>query len=135
MLKIIKERTSIKVTEYFIEFNYKDDPNAGFCFPANKDGTPAFDKMCSEAKANYEKCLTDSSLTEAEFTTSAYTSISPAIGQCICGSLVTLDADYMGVVRCECGRWYNLFGQSLIDPKYWDRDDDDYCFMSETEDL
>jgi hypothetical protein len=28
-------------------------------------------------------------------------------------------------MRCEkCGQWYNLFGQALVDPEYWE--DDDY---------
>ena len=34
---------------------------------------------------------------------------------------------YMGACECPCcGQWYNLFGQSLIDPKYWYEDEDDY---------
>ena len=122
MLKIIKEREPVTIKEYFIEFKYKDDPNAGFCFPANKDETPALDKMCSEAVANYNSCLTDDRLDGPEFTKNEFTYFEPAVGKCICGSLVTLDADYMGAVRCECGRWYNLFGQSLRDPKYWEED-------------
>jgi hypothetical protein len=91
--------------------------------------------MTSEAQTNYKACLTDDRLTEAELTTRVHTYTEPAIGKCSCGSLVTLDADYMGAVKCECGRWYNLFGQSLRDPEYWERDDDDYCFMACTEDL
>ena len=123
MIKIIKEREPVTIKEYFIEFKYKDDPNAGFCFPATSHGEPDFNSMTSEAQANYKACLTDNRLTEAEFTKSAHTYIEPAVGKCICGSHVTLDADYMGAVRCECGRWYNLFGQSLRDPKYWENDE------------
>lgn len=125
-MTIIKERTPVTVTEYYIEFHYKDDPNAGFCFPANRDHTPAFNKMCPEAVASYNSCLTDSRLTEAEFTTNTHTYTELTVGRCSCGKEVVLDADYMGAVQCECGRWYNLFGQSLIDPKYWYRDEDDY---------
>lgn len=120
MLKIIKERTPETITEYYIEYTYKDDPDAGFCFPANRDGTPAFDKMPPEAKANYERCLTNKCLTEAEFKAYIRTYINPAVGKCICGREVVLDSDYMGAVRCDCGRWYNLFGQELRDPKYWE---------------
>ena len=121
-MKIIKERTPITITEYHIEFFYKDDPDAGFCFPANKDGTPAFDKMCSDAVANYNNCFTDDRLIGPEFTTNTYTYTEPAIGECACGAEVILDSDYAGAVRCECGRWYNLFGQELRDPKYWEED-------------
>lgn len=122
MLKIIKERTPETIIEYYIEFFYKDDPDAGFCFPATPQGEPDFSRMAPEAKANYEACLTDERLTEGEFTKSKHTYMNPAIGRCICGQEVILDSDYQGAVRCECGRWYNLFGQSLKDPEYWEED-------------
>ena len=125
MLKIIKERTPETIKEYYINFWYKDDPNAGFCFPATSHGEPEFSSMSPEAIANYKACLTDERLTEAEFEPREYTFINPAVGLCSCSQEVVLDADYMGAVRCECGRWYNLFGQELRDPKYWERDEDD----------
>ena len=135
MLKIIKERTSETIKEYYINFWYKDDLNVGFCFPATSTGEPEFSSMSSEEIANYEACLTDERLTEAEFEPREYTYINPAIGLCTCGKEVVLEDGYEGATQCECGRWYNLFGQSLIDPKYRERDDDDYCFMACTEDL
>ena len=122
MLKIIKERTPKTITECFIEFKYKDDPEAGFCFPAVAPGVPNFSSMTPEAKANYQACLTDERLTEAEFTTRKWTYINPAVGLCSCSREVILDSDYQGAVRCECGRWYNLFGQELLDPMYWEED-------------
>ena len=126
MLKIIKERTPETIKEYYIEFWYKDDPEAGFCFPATPSGDPDFNSMSPEAIANYNACLTDNRLTEAEFSCRTHTYINPAVGQCVCGQEVILEGGYMGATQCECGRWYNLFGQSLIDPKYWYRDEDDY---------
>ena len=126
MLKIIKERTPETIKEYYIEFRYKDDPEAGFCFPALPNGEPDFSSMPPEAKANYEACLTDERLVQEEFEPREYTYMNPAVGQCSCGNVVVLECDHSGAVQCECGRWYNLFGQSLIDPKYWYRDEDDY---------
>lgn len=122
MLNIIKERTKEMVTEYYIEFNYIDDPNSGFRFPANEDGTIALDKMNAAAKANYENCLTDDRFCSAKFTTNTYTYTEPAVGKCTCGSEVTLTGSYLGADQCICGRWYNLFGQELKDPKYWEED-------------
>ena len=122
MLKIIKERTPETITECFIEFKYKDDPDAGFCFPAVAPGVPNFSSMTPEAKANYEACLTDNRLTEAEFKVEKHTYINPAVGQCSCGAEVVLECDHAGAVMCECGKWYNLFGQELRDPKYWEED-------------
>ena len=133
MIKIIKEREPVTIKEYFIEFKYKDDPDAGFCFPAFSNGDPDLDHMTSEALANYESCFKDDRLEGPEFTKNEFTYMEPAVGKCICGSLVTLDSDYQGAVRCECGRWYNLFGQSLKDPKYWE-EDEYYSDMPEEED-
>ena len=122
MLKIIKERTPVTVSDYYIEFKYKDDPEAGFWFPANKDHTPAFDKMTLDAVANYKSCLTDDRLTKAEFTINTMTCTEPAVGKCGCGAEVVLDptGSYLGAVRCDCGKWYNIFGQELKYPKYWE---------------
>jgi hypothetical protein len=122
MLKIIKERTPETIIDRYIEFKYKDDPNAGFVFPAKANGEPDFTKMCPEAVANYRSCLMDGRLAEPEFIKDERTYINPAVGKCICGAEVVLDSDYAGAVRCECGRWYNLFGQELRDPKYWEED-------------
>lgn len=124
MLKIIKERTPETITEYYLEFKYKDDPEAGFCFPATHLGDPDFDHMSDEAIANYQACLTDKRLTEEEFTKHKWTYMNPALGICSCGRDVVLECDHAGAVRCECGRWYNLFGQELRDPKYWEEDDE-----------
>ena len=124
MLKIIRERTPEVIKDYYIEFLYKDDPNAGFMFPALPTGEPDFDAMPPEAKANYEKCLTDDRLTEAEFIKDEHTYMNPAVGLCSCGKEVILDGGHQGAVQCECGKWYNLFGQELRDPKYWE--DDEY---------
>ena len=124
MIKIIKERTPETIIEYYIEFFYKDDPDAGFCFPAVAPGVPDFTRMAHEALANYKACLTDERLTEAEFTKHEWTYMNPAIGICSCGRDVVLDSDYQGAVRCECGKWYNLFGQELKDPEYWEEDDE-----------
>lgn len=126
MIKIIKERTPEVIIDYYIEFRYKDDPNAGFCFPALKNGEPDFKKMPEEAILNYNSCLNDDRLDGPEFTRNKRTYMSPAVGECVCGREVILDCGHGSAVPCECGRWYNLFGQSLIDPKYWYEDEDEY---------
>ena len=124
MLKLIKERTPETLVDFRIEFTYKDDPNAGFCFPATPKGEPDYFFMPKEARANYEKCLTDDRLIGPEFTKTERTYMNPAVGKCSCGREVILDADYSGAVQCGCGQWYNLFGQELRDPRYWEEDEE-----------
>ena len=126
MLKIIKERTPELIREYTIEFRYLDDPDAGFSFPATPSGEPDVKKMTPEAKANYERCLTDDRLENRGFEVREWTYVNPAVGKCSCGREVILDSDFAGAVRCECGRWYNVYGQELRSNWYEDRDDDDY---------
>lgn len=122
MLKIIKERTPEVIVDRYLEFTFKDDPNAGFMFPALPNGEVDFDHMSREAKDNYITCLSDDRLTGPEFIVDKRTYINPAVGRCSCGREVVLDTDYLGAVRCECGKWYNLFGQELRDPEYWEED-------------
>ena len=124
MLHILKERTPTTGKDYTIDFSYIDDPDAGFSFPATPFGEPDFASMTPEDRANYEACLKDDRLTASEFNVSEWTYIEPAVGICSCGEEVILDCDYAGAVRCECGRWYNLFGQSLKDPEYWEEDEE-----------
>jgi hypothetical protein len=125
-MKILKERTPEVIREYTLEFRWKDDPDAGFSFPAKTNELPDFEKMTPEAKANYERCLTDERILGPEFEVREWTYINPAVGKCSCGAEVILDSDYAGAVRCECGKWYNVYGQELRDPEYWEEDDSDY---------
>lgn len=122
MFKIIKERTPETIIDRYIEFTYKDDPHAGFVFPALANGDPDFDKMPKEAILNYNSCLNDDRLNGPEFSVEKREYVNPAVGKCSCGREVVLDCDHAGAVRCECGRWYNLFGQELLDPEYWEED-------------
>lgn len=125
MLKIIRERTPETLVDFRIEFTYKDDPNAGFSFPALYNEKPDYEAMPIEAKRNYEKCLTDDRLIGPEFIKNERIYMNPAVGKCYCGREVVLECDFQGAVRCACGKWYNLFGQELRDPKYWE-DDEEY---------
>lgn len=124
MIKLIRKRYPVTVREYYIEFKYKDDPDAGFCFPATVHGDPDFSQMCEEMLANYEACLTDKRLTEGEFVARGWTYMEPALGICRCGREVVLESDYQGAVRCECGQWYNLYGQELLPPEMWEEDEE-----------
>lgn len=125
MLKIIKERTVRKEKSYWINFDSKADPSWGFVFPANSNETPVLEQMCDEAKKNYFECEASTDKYNRWFEEREHTIVEPAVGKCVCGGEVELDADfsYHGAVQCEkCGKWYNLFGQALVDPEYWEDD-------------
>ena len=119
MLKIIKERDFVTLVCNTIDFYYKDvgdGPDRGFSFPATDDGKPDFASMGPEMRANYEACLTDENLTEAEFVRSERVFAVPALGQCSCGEVVELFAEEgQQVIQCKCGRRYNLAGQEITE--------------------
>ena len=120
MLKNIVPRNLETITEYKIEF-FRDE-NGGFSFDADKDGNPMF--SCKEAEANYRYAMDHPE--EFPYAFNKFNEYSrdywePAHGTCSCGNEVSLVNEYRGACQCsKCGRWYNLFGQMLKDPEYWE---------------
>ena len=124
-LKIIKEREPKEIIIYSLDFDYKDDSGGGFTFPCNQHGEILRDEMPQPAIANYIRCMLDTRLTSPYIRTHRNHWVEPAIGECVCGEQVILENQYMGACQCpKCGQWYNIYGQSLISPEYWE--DDEY---------
>lgn len=102
---------------------FTDREGNGFNFACDKHGN--LFKMSSEAKENYEFCISHPELfyTYNEFRTEKLYYTIPASGTCVCGEDVVLTGNYYGATQCpKCGRWYNNFGQRLKDPEYWVED-------------
>ena len=127
MLKIIRERSAHTEVEHYIEFT--DEDGAGFSFPADLSGKIIYDSDPEIAQAqrdNYNYAMSHKERFTRqynEFVTRKYNVIDNAVGRCVCGEEVELYDQYQGACSCpKCGQWYNLFGQSLVDPEYWDDD-------------
>ena len=124
-LKIIKEREPKEIISYSLDFDYRDNSGGGFTFPCNQHGEILEDKMSQTAIDNYHRCLRDNRLTLPYVHTHKDYWVEPAVGECVCGEEVVLENQYMGACQCpKCGQWYNIYGQSLIPPEYWE--DDEY---------
>lgn len=127
MLKIIRERSTHTEVEHYIEFT--DEEGAGFSFPCDSNGNIQFSDNPELGRAqrdNYDYAMSNKerfTRQYAEFVTRKYTVTDNAVGKCVCGETVELYNQYQGACSCpKCGQWYNLFGQELIDPEYWDND-------------
>lgn len=125
MLKIIQPRTSRQVVEHYIEFT--DEEGSGFIFPTDLSGKIIYDEDPEIAKAqrdNYDYAMAHKERFTCqynEFVTRKYTVTDNAVGRCHCGEEVELYDQYQGACACpKCGQWYNIYGQSLIDPEYWE---------------
>ena len=110
-------------TRFDLTFFYSED-SGGFAFPCDAAGN-VFSLENEEARKNLEYCLAHpeefETYNEVRRWINRYTE--PAHGTCICGTEVELYDQYYGACQCpSCGRWYNLFGQSLLPPEQWERD-------------
>ena len=109
-----------------VEFRVVFDDGEGtasYCFICTPSGEVV--DLPEEAKENYQFCMEHpeefSRWNEIERLKWKYRE--PARGTCICGEEVELYDQYSGACQCpNCGRWYNLFGQSLLPPDQWESD-------------
>ena len=119
--------------EYVEEVSYSlcfyIEPGGGSAFPCDEHGNVLFDQMQEAAVRNYNRCL---ELGPEHFPV-AFKEIErrvrrwrePNTGICECGKRIELHNEYLGASECpHCGRWHNLFGQLLNDPRTWRNGDD-----------
>ena len=106
---------------------YEDRQGDGFSFPCDKQGSILWEKCSSPeatkksldfCKSHPERWTGKSGEVVALIRRSRY-GICPQ-----CGRRVYLGgsgwAAYLGTAECECGQWYNAFGQALRPPEEWD---------------
>lgn len=128
IVKIISERERVKHVEFRREFQGIGMPEgSGYSFPCDANGNLIVDEYYECWKKNYDFCVSspekfiDKGIVENSW---YYTENAKAL--CSCGKEIELYDQYMGACDCpKCGQWYNMFGQALIDPEYWE-DDDEY---------
>lgn len=118
MLKNMTSRERKTIVRFELVFD--DGHNCGFGFPCDESGNLM--NLNDDAKKNLEWCKAhpEKFVRVNEVVTIRQTYTEPAHGTCICGATVILENQYYGACQCpECGRWYNLFGQSLLSPDQW----------------
>ena len=121
MLTNIVPRERKEEFSYSLEFT--DGNGNGFGFPCDASGNVLpLEYDC--AKENLKYCLDHPDEFEIWKKVKRYVSryTEPAHGKCTCGREVYLTNEYYGACECECGRWYNLFGQELLPPEQWETD-------------
>lgn len=124
MLKNIIRGERVTRIDYSLDFDL--DNNGGFTFPCDENGNVG--ELTQAAVKNLEWCRSHpEKFTEFGVIRSRrYSWREPDRGTCACGRTVYLENQYMGACECECGRWYNLFGQELLPPDQWQETEYDY---------
>lgn len=118
MSKVIRQSRWVENTSYELVYAYMDEPGAGFGFPCTADGT--VEALNPDAQANYLKCVRN--MHERPVICRGVKKLSaryrvPAAILCDCGRELEL-IDCM-TNECDCGRFYNGSGQSLVHPRFW----------------
>ncbi|HEY4529157.1 MAG TPA: hypothetical protein VIG97_02325 [Luteimonas sp.] len=110
-IEIIRPRQRIECVEHALFFESKVEPGAGFAYPCGEDGKvldPFHEARAAELRAGGE-------YREPRVQTSRRHYTECAVGRCTCGAEVALSDPLSN--ECEpCGRWYNMMGQSKINP-------------------
>lgn len=122
MLTIISERHPVTQFEYSREFDSVNYPGSGYSFPCDAEGNITF--ACKEAKENFDMAISHPEiLTDRGVVKRKISYIEPAKGKCSCGNVIELIDEYLGACSCDkCNKWYNLFGQELLAPEFWEED-------------
>lgn len=125
--RMVSERKRVEVVERAHDFHWKDDPNSGFTFPVDCRGD-LLPGLADAAKANYEYCLSHpEELVDEGIVAHRRSYVENARAICEgCSKEIELWDQFQGASECPyCGQWHNLFGQSLIDPEYWEEAEGD----------
>lgn len=109
-------------TRTTFELVYDDGQGSGFGFPCDQSGNLLIAEMSECGMANYQDCVAhpERYVRAGEVVRYCNTYTENAHGTCICGAEVELQDQYYEACQCaRCGRWYNLYGQSLLPPEQW----------------
>lgn len=125
MLKIISKRYAQKAVSF--ELTFDDEHGNGYAFPCDAQGNVSPD-MPEEAKESMAYCLAhpEDFVRSGEVVRNERVDMIPARGICPCGEEIELYDQYRGACQCpKCGHWYNIYGQSLVNPRYWEEDENE----------
>lgn len=120
-MHILRKREPIHVESFSLGFLFKNDRNAGFSFPCDRDGTPLLGEMSPERQENLRKCLSGEHAVVPEGVIDlGHMYYRPAEGRCsACETIVILESSWLNV--CEtCGQNYNGSGQQLTPQRQWE---------------
>ncbi len=124
---MIKNFTPAKprtIVEHSVEFEY-DELGSGFTFPCKPGGEVNVVDLPPEAQENYRDCMAHPERFAIwnQYKRRERQYMEPATGDCVCGEHVVLESQYLGCCQCsKCGRWYNIYGQSMLPPDQWAED-------------
>ena len=121
-MKIIEEEKET----YELIFDDALFPDCGYAFPCDKDGRVLMETMSAKAKECLAYCRAHPDDWTPRTRDGRVVKIIRRVRYGICpqcGRRIYLGGSgwvaYLGLVECECGQWYNVFGQAIKPPEDW----------------
>lgn len=108
--------------EIWYELCYDDGEGNGYGFPCDESGSLFPMSDAAKESLSYCKSHSEDFLRNGEVVQYRNSYMELPHGRCKCGAEVYLVSNYYGATECDCGRWYNSFGQELVPPENWDID-------------
>ena len=122
----IAPRHRVECKEYRREFTLVGERKGnGYSFPCERNGELIKDQNYEYWIDNYKYCIEhpekyiDEGIVEEK-----WSYMESELVRCSCGEELYLEGDTV----CDCGQWYNGFGQALKDPSFWEEDMDEYDY-------
>jgi hypothetical protein len=123
-VKIIQERTQVRIEEYRRVFKMVGAMGSRFSFDCDQDGKVDESKLKPAALDNYRQCLTGRMRLSTKMYDVADAGVEnygrfywePAVGICACRREVPLEGF---TNTCDCGRDYSQSGQQLGSRENW----------------
>jgi len=112
---IVRERNFLEIKHY--QHDFEISPNYGYGFSCDEEGNLLNEALKDRFNFYMENGvdLQGKPLKYKGIQSWTQTVWENAVLECQCGERVELDGDS----ECECGRWYNQWGQRLSDPSQW----------------
>lgn len=118
--EILTERQRIDVKEHVVEYEHKDGRDKGW-YSFKTDPIKGIIYKNEMQKRNVEMLNNSPDYIGPIPRVIDRSYIQPTKAICECNSVIFLEDQYMGASQCpSCGRWHNMFGQTLKDPEYWE---------------
>ena len=120
MAEILRNRKRVDVVEYYLDYQSKDLPGAGFGFPCDEHGKIKLEGLQPSALENLRRCQDGTyNVTGPEVVRYAWSYWEPGVIRCDrCNAEVTLDSTFANGCP-HCGLEYSGTGQLLAPRSQW----------------
>lgn len=112
-IKLVKKECTEEVLEYAVEY-FPEEDRVSYWVLCDSNGV-AIAKLSYEMKELIRKMESgEIKAQKGAVRKIMYKVLRPEVRQCYCGREIEMSYDEEGVVRCDCGKAFNTFGERIF---------------------